>query len=106
MRNISKKEINILLTPQQHGLIAKLKETGVNMSSLSRLAIRKFGKTDFEESTDDSAKTKRVVIYLEAEDIESLETIAARKGISKSEALRRLLATYLSVNQDALKQLF
>jgi hypothetical protein len=106
MRNIKKREINVLLSPQQHSLIAKLKETGVNMSSLSRLAIRKFGATDLEERPDDGAKTKRVVIYLEAEDIESLETISTRKGISKSDALRRLLSTYLTVNQAALNQLF
>ena len=106
MRNINKKEINILLTSQQHSLIAKLKETGVNMSSLSRLAIRKFGDTDFEENQDDGAKSKRVVIYLEAEDVERLETIAARKAISKSDALRRLLTRYLSANREALNQLF
>lgn len=106
MRNITKKEINILLTPQQHSLIARLKETGLNMSSLSRLALRKFGTTNLGEGQDDGAKTKRVVIYLDGDDLESLEAISAREGISKSEALRRLLATYLSVNQDALNQLF
>lgn len=105
MRNIIKKEINILLTPQQHALIARLKETGLNMSSLSRLAIKKFGDACID-TPDDGAKTKRAVIYLEAEDIEKLEEISASKGISKSETLRRLLATYLSVNQSALDQLF
>ncbi len=106
MRNINKKEINILLTPQQHSLIARLKETGLNMSSLSRLAIRKFGAAVLEEKIDDGTKSKRVVIYLEADDIIKLESIAARESISKSEALRRLLATYLFVNEDALNRLF
>jgi hypothetical protein len=106
MRNINKSELNILLTPRQHSLIAQLKETGVNMSSLSRLAIRKFGDSSLEEMGDDGAKSKRVVIYLEADDIEKLELIAARKSITKSEALRRLLSTYLNVNQEALNQLF
>ena len=106
MRKINKKEINILLSPQQHSVVAKLKETGLNMSSLSRLAIRKFGEVDLVESTDDGAKSKRAVIYLELEDITGLEAVAARLGISKSEALRRLLATYLSVNESAINQLF
>lgn len=106
MRNINKKEINILLTPQQHSLIARLKQTGVNMSSLSRLAIRKFGEAGLEGKMDDGAKTKRVVIYLEGEDIVTLEAIAARESLTKSEVLRRLLAMYLSVNEGALNQLF
>ena len=106
MRNINKKEINILLTPRQHSVIAKLKETGINMSSLSRLAIRKFGASDLREDTGDGAKSKRVVIYLEGDDIDTLDTIAAREGITKSETLRRLLAAYLSVNEQALNQLF
>lgn len=76
------------------------------MSSISRLAIRKFGDSSLTENPDDGAKSKRVVIYLEAEDSEKLEHIAARHGISKSEALRRLLATYLSINESALNQLF
>lgn len=76
------------------------------MSSISRLAVRKFGDSSLTESPDDGAKSKRVVIYLEADDIEKLELIAARHGISKSEALRRLLATYLSINESALNQLF
>ncbi len=76
------------------------------MSSLSRLAIRKFGDTDFELNPDEGAKTKRVVIYLEAEDIEKLEAISSRKAISKSETLRKLLCHYLTVNEEALNQLF
>jgi hypothetical protein len=106
MRNINKKEINILLTHQQHSLIARLRETGINMSSLSRLAVRKFGTSPLDSTTDDGAKTKRVVIYLEGDDIDRLETIAARECITKSEALRRLLAMYLEVNEDALDRLF
>lgn len=86
--------------------MARLKETGLNMSSISRLAVRKFGDAPLTENPDDAAKSKRVVIYLEADDIEKLEQIAARHGISKSEALRRLLATYLTVNEAALNQLF
>lgn len=105
MRNITKKEINILLTSRQHSMITRLKETGVNMSSISRLAIRKFGDS-YLEHTDDGAKTKRVVIYLEAQDCESLETISAREGLTRSEALRRLIAKYLLENEDALNRLF
>ena len=106
MRNIKKKEINILLTLPQHSLIAKLKESGLNMSSLSRLAIRKFGSANLEAYTDSGSKTKRVVIYLEEDDIQSLESISTKNDLSKSETLRRLLATYLSVNEKVLDQLF
>lgn len=105
MRNIIKKEINILLTARQHSMITRLRETGVNMSSISRLAIRKFGDSSLEQ-VDDGAKSKRVVIYLEAQDCESLETISAREGLTRSEALRRLIAKYLSENEDALNRLF
>lgn len=106
MRNIKKKEINILLPPHQHSQILRLKETGINMSSLARLAIRKFGHAELTESPDDGAKSKRAVIYMEEEDIKNLESIAAHHSLSKSETLRRLLATYLSVNENALNQLF
>lgn len=95
-----------MLTAQQHSLMSRLKETGVNMSSISRLAIRKFGDSVINKSRDDGAKSKRVVIYLEAEDNEKLDHIASCQGISKSEALRRLLTTYLTVNEAALNQLF
>ncbi len=106
MRNINKKEINILLIPLQHSVIAKLKETGINMSSLSRLAVRKFGDSSLDEEFSEGVKSKRVVIYLEGEDIDQLVIIAAREGITKSETLRRLLAKYLTVNEIALNQLF
>jgi len=105
MRQLNKKEVNILLTPHQHSLIARLKETGINMSSLSRLAIRKFGNSELTEP-DDGPKSRRVVLYLEMEDIEQLELIAARENNRKSEVLRRLLAKYLSENEDALNRLF
>lgn len=75
------------------------------MSSLSRLAIRKFGKTELTE-TDDGPKSRRVVLYLEMDDIEKLETIATKEKTTKSEVLRRLLAKYLSENEDALNRLF
>lgn len=105
MRSINKKEINILLTPQQHSMIARLKETGINMSSLSRLAIRKFGGSELPE-INVGPKSRRVVLYLEVEDIEKLEKIAAKEAITKSEVLRRLLSKYLSENEEALNRLF
>ena len=76
------------------------------MSSLSRLAIRKFGDSSLDEEFSEGVKSKRVVIYLEGEDIEKLGIIAAREGITKSETLRRLLTKYLTVNEQALNQLF
>ncbi len=106
MRQILKKEINILLTSRQHGMIARLKETGINMSSLARLAIRKFGDQPLEEVTDSGGKDKRVVIYLEQTDLDKLDVVAQREGMSRSVVLRTLLARYLDENEDALNRLF
>ena len=106
MRKITKKEINILLTARQHALIARLRETGINMSSLARLALRKFGDAPLAATVDDAPKTKRVVLYLEEVDLECLEAIALREGESKSEVLRALLGRYLTENEDALNRLF
>lgn len=105
MRNITKKEINILLTSRQHAMLAKLRETGVNMSSISRLAIRKFGDVELP-AEDDGAKDKRVVIYLEDEDLQRLKAIAGCRHLKPSETMRRLIAKYLMENEDALNRLF
>lgn len=105
MRNIKKKEINILLTPRQHAQIARLRETGINMSSLARIALRKYADRTIVND-DSSAKTRRAVLYLEDADLLMLDVIAAREGLSKSEVLRCLLAMYLSENEDALNRLF
>ena len=103
-RKIIKNEINVRLSTPQHALIARLKETGLNMSSISRLAIRKFGDAELQEG-DDNAKDKRVVIYLDKEDLEKLHTVADKKKLSPSETLRRLIGTYLDVNKDILNNL-
>jgi hypothetical protein len=105
IRKIKKDEINIRLTTPQHALIARLKETGLNMSSISRLAIRKFGDAELMEG-DDYAKDKRVVIYMEKDDLEKLHAVADKKKLSPSETLRRLIGTYLEVNKDILNHLF
>ena len=102
---IKKDEINVRLTTPQHTLIARLKETGLNMSSISRLAIRKYGDAELMEG-DDNAKDKRVVIYIEKDDLEKLREIADKRKLSSSETLRRLIGTYLEVNRDILNNLF
>jgi len=107
MRKINKEELNIYLTVEQHSLMGQLRETGVNMSSLARLAIRKFGNESLIDLPEqDSPKSKRVNLYLDPEDMENLEKIATREGVKRSEVLRRLLAKYLLVNREALKSLF
>jgi hypothetical protein len=98
-------ELNIYLTEQQYAQIARLRETGLNMSSLARLAIRKFA-ADTLVAPSDSSKSKRVLIYLDLADAQTLENVAAREGVSRSEALRQLLAKYLTVNSRAIDSLF
>lgn len=107
MRKINKEELNIYLTQELHELMKQLRETGVNMSSLARLAIRKFGNESLIDLPElDSPKSKRVNLYLDPEDMRSLESIATREGVKRSEVLRRILAKYLLINRDALKSLF
>jgi hypothetical protein len=107
MRNVKREELNIYLTQEQHELMGQLRETGVNMSSLARLAIRKFGQNSLNDLPEqDSPKSKRVNLYLDPEDMKSLDEIAVREGVKRSDILRRLLAKYLMVNQEALKSLF
>jgi hypothetical protein len=74
------------------------------MSSLSRLAIRKFGAAPIER-IEESGKKIRVNIYLEAKDLENLQEIAQRDGMTSSEVLRHLISKYLRINENALKQL-
>jgi len=74
------------------------------MSSLSRLAIRKYGAGPLEK-TEDTGRKVRVNLYLEAEDLFNLQAIAQREGIKSSEALRHLISMYLRQNESALKQL-
>jgi allophanate hydrolase subunit 1 len=104
MRNIKKSEINTYITEAQRDLISKLKETGINMSSLSRLAIRKYG-ADSIETIEDTGKKIRVNLYLEPEDLKNLQKIAQREGIKSSEVLRHLISKYLRLNENALMQL-
>jgi hypothetical protein len=98
-------ELNIYLTQRQHAQIARMRQTGINMSAIARLAIKKFGRFPLEPE-DDSAKAKRVVLYLGAEDAEALATLSTREGGSRSSVLRRLIAAYLRVNADAIESLF
>lgn len=104
MRKINKSEINTYITEAQRDLISNLKETGINMSSISRLAIRKYG-ADPIEAIEDTGKKIRVNLYLESEDLKNLQDIAQREGIKSSEVVRHLLSKYLRINEHALKQL-
>jgi hypothetical protein len=98
-------ELNIYLTANQHAQIARMRETGINMSAIARLAIKKFGVSALAPE-DDAPKSKRVVLYLGAEDVTALATLSAREGVSRSNVLRRLIATYLGVNAEAIESLF
>ncbi len=105
MRNIKKSEINTYITEKQRDFIACLKDTGINMSSIARLAIRKYSAGKPIERIEDTGKKIRVNLYLESSDLTSLQEIAQREALSSSEVLRHLISKYLRLHEKALKQL-
>ena len=105
MRNINKSEINTYITEYQRDFIASLKDTGINMSSIARLAIRKYGSDKPMERIEDTGKKIRVNLYLESTDLKNLQEIGLREGITSSEVLRHLISKYLRIHEKILKQL-
>jgi Zn-dependent peptidase ImmA (M78 family) len=100
-----KVNLNIYLTAGQHAQMARMRATGINMSAIARLAIKKFASCTLEPD-DDTPKAKRVVLYISADDAETLSTLSAREGVSRSSVLRRLISIYLRANAAAIKSLF
>lgn len=100
-------EINIYITKSQHAELKDLRQLGLNMSSLSRIALNKYQSTPLEnESTPDTGGLKRVQLYLDKSSSELVSCIAANHGINRSESLRRVLARYLREHGELIRQLF
>jgi hypothetical protein len=74
------------------------------MSSIARLAIRKYGANPIEKG-EDTGKKVRVNLYLEEGDLKNLQEIAQREGIKNSEILRHVISKYLRMHKNALMQL-
>lgn len=98
-------ELNLYISSNQHYQIGRLRETGINLSSLARLAIRKCAHIALDLE-DETAKNKRIQVYLGHEDAAVLQHIADELGCSRAMAMRRLLSTYLRINAVALESLF
>lgn len=98
-------EFNLFITTGQYDQIARLRETGLNLSSLARLALRKLAQADLDPE-DDSPRPKRAVVYLSPDDALTLQIIADRKGISRAMAIRQILTTYLRIHSVAIESLF
>ncbi len=105
MRKITKSEINVYISENQHMFVSQLRETGINLSSISRMAIRMFRKSALESDEGASSKKIRVTIYLENHDRDVLEAISLREHVSASEALRCLISMFLKAKETALRQL-
>jgi len=100
-------EINIYLSKSQHAELKNLRQLGLNMSSLSRIALKKYQCTSLDnESTPDIGGLKRVQLYLDERSSELVSSIAINHGINRSETLRRVLARYLRDHVELIRQLF
>lgn len=98
-------DFNLYITVDQFNLISRLKKTGINMSSLCRLAIRKCSHMPLDPE-DESPCLKRVAIYLASEDAVVLQRLSDQLDEPRSQVLRRLLTTYLRINTAAIESLF
>jgi hypothetical protein len=98
-------EFNLHLSSQLYNQISRLSDTGINLSSIARLAIRKCGHTQIDAEYEVS-RPKRVLIYLSPEEAAVLQKLSEQENISRAMTLRRLLTTYLRINADAIESLF
>lgn len=99
-------EFNVYLSNELYAQLQNLQNAGLSLSAVSRLAVAKCSELSLGQE-EDSSTPKRVLIYLHPEESELLSEICAREGYrSRSQTLRRLIATYLRVNDSAIKALF
>jgi hypothetical protein len=98
-------EINIFLTRAQYLELKPLRELGLNMSSISRIAITKYHDSTLE-NFEQAGPLQRVQLYLDLETNKLLQSLADRVGTNRSETLRNLLSRYLHDHMNLIKQLF
>lgn len=93
------------MTEAQSEQIAKLRDVGLSASTIARQALRKCGEMPLAPG-DDCPRPIRFNPYLSVDDAATLSAVATRLGCSRSEALRRTISCYLSVNRAAINALF
>lgn len=99
------KSVNIHLTKDLHGQILSLRELGITLSSVARLAIKKYGSQPIADVDSTLVKAQRVILYLDLNNYDELGKIAAREGRSRADVLRCLMTRYLRENKKALESL-
>lgn len=98
-------EFNVYLSADQYSRLTRLRETGMNLSSIARLAIRKCGDGPIDPEPEVTSYPKRILIYIHKKDAARLQELANREGVSRAVILRRLLTTYLRINAAAIESL-
>jgi hypothetical protein len=100
-------EINFHVSNELFAKIHRLQESGLSLSAMARLAIRKCAKLPLEDQECPGALPKRLLLYLHADDARLLDELAAKEGErSRARTLRKLIHTYLLVNAEAIEALF
>lgn len=97
--------IELFLTDAQSEQIAKLRAVGLSASTIARQALRKCREMSLPPE-EDYPRPIRFNPYLSVDDAAALSAVATRLGCSRSEALRRTISCYLSVNRAAINELF
>lgn len=98
-------EFNVYLSSDQYSQLTRLRETGMNLSSIARLAIRKCAEGSIDPEPETTSYPQRVLIYIHTDDAARLQELANRDGVSRAVILRRLLTTYFRINREALESL-
>jgi hypothetical protein len=96
---------DLYLTDTQSQQISRLRAAGLSASTIARQALRKCHDMELEPE-DDHPRPVRFNPYLSSEDAAILIEVATRIGCPRSETLRSLISTYLSVNEAAINALF
>jgi len=102
---VERVEFNVYLSADQYSRLTRLRETGMNLSSIARLAIRKCADGPIDPEPEATSYPQRVLIYIHPDDASRLKVLATREGVSRAVILRRLLTTYLRINADAIESL-
>ena len=97
---------NVYLTQHLHDTLSCLLEAGLPASSVARLAIRKWSAEQGLPESGEASCPCRVNVYLSSPEVAALDEIANAYALSRAEALRRLIASFLDSHHDAVHTLF
>jgi len=98
-------EFNLHISTQQYSQLIRLRETGMNLSSIARLALRKCADGPIDPEPEASSYPQRILIYIHPGDAIRLQDLATREGTNRAAVLRRLISTYLRINAQAIESL-